>query len=953
MSTESRNFGDLYAEKTSRRVQSLDLGPFIIRVASWPVETIDKLCSPRLTEEVDRWLEREKIVCRDSVRLSEFLHTLIPSIQDNVFRATVLSFRRCIYRSADPVPNSLFEPLLSSKVVPLELKELIRSHLEARVALTVQWRELKLAYKSSLAAEQNELRRITSDSAFRKALYLASPMAFQALKTGRHGLRERQKRQLDLTLHSYVMRSVGRATPNGLWAGVVIETPSDGDKTPIRADWAPRRVIFSPDLSPFIVALQAMARQDPWRKEIPLRLNPTLFRNASSLWQFGDYREGIWHVFQTVDHPVLTALLSLFPEASTRLPQEIQDHLIARKAVISAAEAEKSIDQMLKLGILGSTLEMADIYDDPWHALEGAIAEVPENERCHWNRCLRGLERICGQLSFNYEAISPDDLRDHMVAAQDCVNELLVRYGAAPVPKERHVMIADTRASLRFSISSSLRSRIERALRTYWAFDWYGLGEVQAIIDRQREFGELQATKDISAVQFVRQKEAAKAGVSCESSSCSPKRPERVGDEICRPAFTIEPWEAMLSSIAKPTIKVRAEDGFRRWYRDLEAVFAHRLHRLQLGRTNSDKSPLGPGSALVLLDISGQDCILRIGSVTPDPCLFYSRFNLLFREKGESVDSFYTWYRESLRKSEAAFPNLQFADLAVRVEKNPNAASRPRMAKRMLDGLNRDGTFFSSVCIRLDTSGRPNLYVPEQYSAIIPMLHSAVSLDGSDPFSQCLYSVSCLLGRPSLMRPLPRFAAEIDKWYHLPRLYLDRTTVLSPERWTPPRSVGKELARSSGLDRYITWRRFVRSKGLPRLVYGKYGMHQTQMLVAVDSILAVENLGKTLAAHSSTFLLQEAFPSPRDSWVRDSDGRHYVAELAIAWQGEFSFWRDYLGDPNQSQTVVGRGQKATIKSRAASYTPIVRLDIRESSERTLREQRGSRDEGTGGHRQKR
>lgn len=152
------------------------------------------------------------------------------------------------------------------------------------------------------------------------------------------------------------------------------------------------------------------------------------------------------------------------------------------------------------------------------------------------------------------------------------------------------------------------------------------------------------------------------------------------------------------------------------------------------------------------------------------------------------------------------------------------------------------------------------------------------------------------------MRPLPRLNSELHEWHHLPRLFLDDTIVISPERWTPPPAVRAALAMSSELDRYVVWRRFVRAMALPELVYGQYGLQQSHMLLAVDSILGVEHLGHALASHGGSFVVQEAFPTPWASWVCDAGGQHYVAELAIAWQGEAAFWRDYVDDGEHARS---------------------------------------------------
>src|SRR5687768_16880743 len=128
--------------------QALNLGPFVLRVAGWPIETLDQLRSPLLTEGVDRWLEREETVRMDSRRLADSLHALVPVIRDGALRSVVLSLRRRIHRSADPLPESLTQPVLTSKSVPPAVKKSIRRQSEARAGHAAERRELELTYES-------------------------------------------------------------------------------------------------------------------------------------------------------------------------------------------------------------------------------------------------------------------------------------------------------------------------------------------------------------------------------------------------------------------------------------------------------------------------------------------------------------------------------------------------------------------------------------------------------------------------------------------------------------------------------------------------------------------------------------------------------------------------------------------------------------------------------------
>src|SRR5207245_791778 len=79
---------------TPREGPPLRLGPFIVRAAAWPIETLDRLRSRRLAEEVDRWLDRERAVREAGGRLSDALHHIVPRIHDARRRGLALALRR-------------------------------------------------------------------------------------------------------------------------------------------------------------------------------------------------------------------------------------------------------------------------------------------------------------------------------------------------------------------------------------------------------------------------------------------------------------------------------------------------------------------------------------------------------------------------------------------------------------------------------------------------------------------------------------------------------------------------------------------------------------------------------------------------------------------------------------------------------------------------------------------
>ncbi|HVV44584.1 MAG TPA: hypothetical protein VHC72_05240, partial [Bryobacteraceae bacterium] len=53
----------------------------------------------------------------------------------------------------------------------------------------------------------------------------------------------------------------------------------------------------------------------------------------------------------------------------------------------------------------------------------------------------------------------------------------------------------------------------------------------------------------------------------------------------------------------------------------------------------------------------------------------------------------------------------------------------------------------------------------------------------------------------------------------------------------------------------------------------------------------IEALGRAWGQSDSALRLQEMFFGEEGLWLRDRQGRKYMAEIALAWVGEEDFWR--------------------------------------------------------------
>jgi len=162
-----------------------------------------------------------------------------------------------------------------------------------------------------------------------------------------------------------------------------------------------------------------------------------------------------------------------------------------------------------------------------------------------------------------------------------------------------------------------------------------------------------------------------------------------------------------------------------------------------------------------------------------------------------------------------------------------NAAARRNMTGRLLD-VSRDGA--ETLRFYSDSTEWPKLRAGADARAIVPRVHTAAALEGSDTHELVIQQFAFLHGRPDLLLPLPPFSDESETWHHLPRLMLDDVTV-SPERWTPEQELVDELGSLSGPERYLAWRRYARQAGITELLYIRSGQGGLPILFRSDSVL--------------------------------------------------------------------------------------------------------------------
>jgi lantibiotic biosynthesis dehydratase-like protein len=852
--------------------QSRNLGPAILRIAGWPIESMEALRSAAFAARVDAWISDDEGIERDGEDLAQGLERLVPEIKDRRTRRMALDIKRFVHGSTRPLPEPQATDLLREPLVERALGEGLKAARARRLSHAAERDAIELAHTAEIERARTELERIAGEERFLRALCLASASTYRQWQHARrHAVDRRSRERLQSTLHRYVMRAVGRATPNGLWAGITLEDVDDAATAPLTIAPAAPVTRVTPALAVFVRGLQNMNLRRPWIEAVALRLNPTTRRTGTDAWEFGTFVDGFWCARQVAHHPAIEALTTRLALTDRPRLRDVEAMLCQSDPEITPADAGLLAEALIEAGLLWSTATLPPIHADTWQALDAIIETLPASEKADWQRCRETLARMAHEIEVEIDRIDPDALRRTLDQARETVDAVLARYEAL-VPTGQDVLVVDQSAPFRFSLSREFARTAEERLRLYWCFDRFGLGEIEAKAAIRHMFGVSPDDAPVPLHGFL-------------SRGAEPDASGRARS-----------WEERVLAQTTGDLARDAREAFGRWEREIEPASDSPVHVLNTGRMSAADAVLPPGSALLLVGAPDEGVELRIGGVTPEPCFFYARFSYLFCPDPRVPDPFLKWHKAATAEVEARWPQLQFMDLAIRNHHNPNVAARPRTASRLIDPLDHDGSALKDASIACNRDGRIVLSLAGGAPRAVPSARSAAYLGGLDRFASILASVSAFLGRPSLLAPMPRFNREIEAWRHLPRLMLAETTI-SPERWTPEDDFGTALARSTGAERFIRWRRFVRKARVPDLLYAFHGQNQTESLLAADSALAVEFLGRELRAHGPSLRLQELSPGPDRFAARDAEGKRYLTELALAWRGDDKFWSSYAESP--------------------------------------------------------
>ncbi len=833
--------------------------PFIFRVAGWPIETLLPLRSPGFAAEVDALIESEVLVQASGEKLSELLYPEVPRLPDRQQRAMLLRVRRHLFGSTEPLRRSDVSALLAIPSLRDRLDEILRDD-EVRQRLAAQRLKLKSIYLTAINQETQSLLQCTREPRFRKALVVASVSAARDWEKVCHSDSQRVSQRLIATLWGYVLRAVGRPTPNSLWAGITLEDvehPGDGEPFTIH-DTSPE-VRVKPNLNVFDKGLRALKTHPDVIQDLHLRCCSCLLQEQDgNTWKYLREQDGSWVIVEISDSGEIKHLRSILKQHGPMKVDQLAQEARVDKAILLA---------LVECGVLWPAADWPQPCADPWEALALLAAQLPETHRSRWAQVIAQLRKIADWLSTNWQTTPPSDVALRFEEAHTVVNSFLASYGTR-LKQHEVVLLVDLIAPFRIAVSKAFKEATRETIRRYYEFDRGGIGELFASACRQN----LRVSFKHAGLLLAGFHPAPLPDLKREGLV---PRLTPAGDSLEAEARQLQDKDTIENFLAI----------VKRWTEHLAARVTETTVSVAALRSELAGEPLPPGASLIRVTFSNDGPIIRVGSISADPCTFYSRFHHLFSAR---PNSFGRWLLEAVSQIQR-IAGVRLRDFAFHGSHDRNAALRPRLTNGVLDPFAEDRTSYEAS---VDRKGRLKLHEPGVDKRIVPLTNSAVDLSMADPYSAWLQRHAQLFGRPSLLRPLPRWRAEEESWQHLPRLEQDGKIVISPERWYLPFCETSEWVMLPPFERFVAWRKLVKRRRLPALTYSRQNAERTEALLPTDSTLAVEVLARAVRLNQGAISLQEAFADSDQLWLRDVDGNHYVSEIALAWAGELDFWQD-------------------------------------------------------------
>ena len=721
--------------------------------------------------------------------------------------------------------------------------------LAAEMAVAATREEYEEAFDRAMEAQRDRLRDHAGPDRFRTALAIANPAVARQWGRGEDRRDKARVRRREDTVLRYLLRSAGRPTPHGLWAGVAEVHPAETEDG-VHATPTDARSLVVPDLDPFATTLEALADRQPYASDVPLRVAPTVrFRENGSEW----FARGA--AIRLPDDAVTSALLRAWSDGRSRPARPVVEQLTDRvRGAESTEQITRTVTELLQLGVLVSTLRLRPCAS-AWSSLEEASDLLRDGDRERWDDSVQTLRVASVDLEAAIRSEDADAVLDLGDRARDTVRELWEHVGIDGLPDR----------ALRVDLRSPFCLRwgpneIELAKTT--------VGELMGVLAADGNAERFRRTR----IRSVRECDGTADSVSdCLYGHLAPGR--SAGLEDGHPDDAPDTVMGAFRAVGADQVTLdEARRAAARWEQLLDPAVAWPTARIPDDRIARAPRP-GVGGA-VLCMLSGPSRY-QVAWGRPEPGAFLIRF-VSALSVGDRPPSL-----SALQDALADVASTGLKPLSVFTSPlNLNAALGPSVVP---DRLESDDTpVLRSLTVRWTGDDRPVL--SDGTSTYLPLSETVATSDAADRSATLLSALAAAHGWEWLAGGFLALPAERAGWRRLPRVQLPSGSVLSARRWTIE---GDELESilDAGSDaaRYLAWREVVKGRGLPETMLVRTGTRPDDPSLPVESSSPL-CLRAMLGPRRPERLVISELPGRVSDWpVRDVDGKHYLTELALVW----------------------------------------------------------------------
>ncbi|MBD2451007.1 lantibiotic dehydratase [Nostoc sp. FACHB-152] len=752
-----------------------------------------------------------------------------------------------------------------------ELANLALAAIRSQDAHT--WTEYTTAYQQVHEQERERLWLLTAgDSWFMKALLLSNPSLVTEVQRGlplRQEKRTKKIRKLETALYRYLARAAGRTTPYGLWAGVsLVQLGKTAQQASAKAQYS-----FTPDLRPWQTILRSLAQRPKYRQAATWRLNPTLKRQADGSWRFwGRTPNGLVEQREIDSQEIVDVLLEKLTKLELGTLDQLCRTLAASPRWNYAVKIRDILEMFIDGGVLLGGLDLPSRFENPWQALEVVADKLIEPDRHFWNTAIQQLHYLSDTLATQLEVISLDAVAEYLQQAKAYIQELAQGLGVE-LQLPDLVLHCDLGLPLRITLDEVQQDSLRQTLLDYEECWIGGVSPASALRmafrERlQQEFALGVALSDLKPNLTVEMRKAVSCSVVttriAEWQHCLSHNTEEVVLDISNTLNTsllTAPFGCLFVGLFAGGRGQRAE-----------------------GRRQDEFFLTPPHTPTPFF----QQVVHGIGD---EPVRIFARFSQLL--KCENI--LHSWFQERLEDL-ATQHQIQLAELQTPFERNPNVLARPNFGLLPIElwGASADTPSLADAKIFLDGKTQlPFLKLSSCANPVAVFWFSLAAIATFDPICEQLLWTTFQDNPMAVFRAATQpMQIELTTPRFTPRVRLPQDAILRPRRTVLSGEILAELAQIPAMERFAKWQQLAAEYNWPMLlnlqIAGQYSL-----LVNRDSPLALESFfKKNLQAQTPWLIVEELVNQP---WLVDSQGQHYMAELALPFARTEHGWSNNFG----------------------------------------------------------